>query len=226
MDVLKLHGLVLKSADYSEFDRRLTLLTAERGKITVFARSVKRPGNRLMASTEPFAFGTFLMTEGKSAYNLRETEIDNYFQEIRSDLDAYYLGSYFLEFADYYSREGVEDTPLISLIYSSLLALLRPDFDNRLVRSVFEIKIISIEGELPPPDGYGSLLPGTLHALKYIQDSPCSRIFTFNVNEEILSELTALSSFYVGKTVHKEFSSRKILNAVSVRQSHSEFLYF
>ena len=215
MEVLKLHGVVLKSADHSEFDRRLTVLTAERGKITVFARSVKRPGNRLMASTEPFAFGTFRVTEGKTAYNLRETEIDNYFEEIRSDLDAFYLGSYFLEFADYYSRENVEDLPLLSLIYSSLLALLRDDFNNSLVRSVFEIKIISVEGELPPPEGFGTLLPGTLHALNHIKDSPCSRVFTFNVNDEILSELTALSSYFVRNTVHKEFSSLKILNAVT-----------
>ncbi|MBQ9549614.1 MAG: DNA repair protein RecO [Lachnospiraceae bacterium] len=217
MEVLKLHGVVLKCADHSEFDRRLTVLTAERGKITVFARSVKRPGNRLMASTEPFAFGTFLVTEGKSAYNLRETEIDNYFEEIRSDLDAFYLGSYFLEFADYYSRENVEDLPLLSLIYSSLLALLHPDFHNELVRAVFEIKMISVEGELPPPDSYGELLPGTRHALEHILKSPSSRVFTFNVNEEILSELSSLAAYYVRNNVRKEFQSLKILNAVSVR---------
>lgn len=211
MDVLKLHGVVLKSYDHSEFDRRLVILTAERGKITVFARAVKRPGNRLMASTVPFVFGTFHVTEGKSAYNLRETDIDNYFEEIRSDLNAFYLGSYFLEFADYYSRENVEDKPLLSLIYSSLLALLRDDFDNSFVRAVFEIKIISIEGELPGVPDPDKLLPGTVHALSHIIESPSSSLFTFNVSEEVLKELKELSLYFVKRSVHKEFVSLKIM---------------
>ena len=160
MEILKLHGVILKSSDYSEYDRRLTVLTTERGKITVFARAVKRPGNKLMAGTEPFVFGTFLVTEGKSAYNLKDTEINNYFENLRKDLQAFYLGSYFLEFADYYSRENAEDEPLISLIYSSLLALLREDFDNDFVKAVFEIKIISIEGELPVPPPEKASFPG------------------------------------------------------------------
>ncbi|MCR4590295.1 MAG: DNA repair protein RecO [Lachnospiraceae bacterium] len=210
MDILKLHGVILKSADYSEYDRRLTVLTAERGKITVFARGVKRPGNKLMAGTEPFCFGTFLVTEGKSAYNLRDTEVTNYFEEIRSDPDAFFMGSYFLEFADYYSRENIEDKELISLIFSSLLALLRDDFDNAFVRAVFEIKIISVEGELPPKPG-NNYLPGTEHALTHILECPSSGLFTFNVNEDILSELKELSSYFVRRTVHRGFSSLKIL---------------
>ncbi len=211
MDVLSLHGIILRSADYSEFDRRLIVFTLERGKITVFARGVKRPGNRLMASTEPFCTGTFRVTEGRSAYNLRETEIDNYFEDLRKDLPAFYLGTYFLEFADYYSRENLEDKPLLSLVYTSLIALLNDGFDNDLIRSVFEIKVIAIEGELPAPPRDREFLPGTLHALKFIESSDPDKLYTFNVNQEILSELKILSDYYVRTCVHKEFSSLKVL---------------
>ena len=211
MDIIGLHGVILKSADHAEFDRRITLLTAERGKITVFCRAVKRPGNRLMAATEPFTFGLFNLTEGKSAYNLRDAEVAEYFEGLRKDLDAFYLGSYFLEFADYYSRENIEDTPLLSLIYTSLLALIREDFDNRFVRSVFEIKIISIEGELPGNPDEGKLLPGTLHAMEHIISSTPSNLYTFKVSPEVQSELERLSGHFVSRCVRKEFSSLKIL---------------
>lgn len=212
MDILSLHGIILKSFDYSEYDRRLTVFTLERGKITVFARGVKRPGNRLMASTEPFCTGTFKVTEGKSAYNLRETEIDNFFEDLRKDLPAFYLGTYFLEFADYYSRENLEDRPLLSLVYTSLLALLNESFDNDLIRSVFEIKIISIEGELSDPPAAKEFLPGTIHALKYIESSLPDKLYTFNVNNEILAELRMLSDYYMRTCVHKEFSSLKVIS--------------
>ncbi|MBQ7724395.1 MAG: DNA repair protein RecO [Lachnospiraceae bacterium] len=212
MDLLNLHGIILKSADYSEYDRRLTVFTLERGKITVFARGVKRPGNRLMASTEPFCTGTFRVTEGKNAYNLRETEIDNYFEDLRIDLPAFYLGTYFLEFTDYYSRENLEDKPLLSLVYTSLIALLNDGFDNDLIRSVFEIKIISIEGELTDPPRDREFLPGTIHALRFIEASVPDKLYTFKVNQKILSELRILSDYFMKTCVHREFSSLKVLD--------------
>ncbi len=211
MSLIDLHGVILKSFDYSEYDRRLVIFTSERGKITAFVRGAKRPGSHLMASTEPFCFGTFKVTEGRSAYNLRETVINNYFEGIRQDLDAYYLGSYFLEFTDYYARENLEDRPLLSLLYSSLLALLSGDFDRRLVRSVFEIKIISIEGELPEAPGEGALLPGTRRSLSHIISTPPEKLYTFNVNEDVMQELSRLSAWFVKNSVRKEFISLKIM---------------
>ena len=60
-EAVNLAGIVLKSSPVGEYDRRLVILTRERGKLTAFARGAKRPGNALMAASRPFVFGNFGM---------------------------------------------------------------------------------------------------------------------------------------------------------------------
>ena len=47
-------GMILKQTPIGEYDRRICLLTKEKGKISAFARGARRPGNRLAAATNPF----------------------------------------------------------------------------------------------------------------------------------------------------------------------------
>ena len=132
--------MVLKSGPVGEYDRRLVILTRERGKITAFARGSKRPGSSLMAVSQPFVFGKFKLYEGRDSYSLASAEVKNYFTEIGEDVEAACYGSYFLEFADYYGRENMEGTELLLLLYQSMRALLKPSLPNPLIRTVFELR--------------------------------------------------------------------------------------
>ena len=111
-----LTGMVIKSAPAGEYDRRLVILTCERGKITAFARGARRPGSTLMAASAPFVFGTFALYEGRDAYSLVSVDVQNYFREITEDMEAACYGSYFLEFADYYGRENLEAVETLKLL--------------------------------------------------------------------------------------------------------------
>ena len=58
-DYIWVTGIILKQSPVGEYDRRISLLTKEKGKVAAFARGARKPGNRLAAATNPFSFGSF-----------------------------------------------------------------------------------------------------------------------------------------------------------------------
>ena len=206
-------GMVLMAAPVGEYDRRLVILTRGRGKITAFARGVRRPGNQLMAAAAPFVFGKFLLYEGRDAYTLAGAEVENYFREIAGDMEAACYGSYFLEMADYYGRENIDATETLRLLYQSLRALLKPSVPNRLVKPVYELKLMEINGEyreLP----LGRLNDSTMYAWQYVLAAPVESLYTFTLTDQVLGEFVRCVEQNKERFIDKTFHSLDILNAV------------
>ncbi len=211
---MNLTGMVLKATPVGDYDRRLVILTRERGKITAFARGAKRPGNQLMAASRPFSFGQFRLYEGREAYNLQSAEISNYFAEIAGDVEAACYGSYFLEFADYYGRENMDCGGMLLLLYQSLRALLKPSLPNPLVQVVFELRVMAVNGE------YTEQAPGRAsapaeYAWEYILSAPLESLYTFILKDEVFRELKACVEVNKKKFVDREFHSLEILQMMT-----------
>ncbi len=214
-EALFLTGMVIKQSAVGEYDRRVVLLTKERGKVTAFARGARRMNNALGAATAPFCFGTFRLFEGKNAYTLAEANISNYFEGFRTDFEATCYGMYFLEIADYYTRENNDEGRMLKLLYQSLRALLHPVFEKQLIRSVYEIKTIVINGEFPglPQE---EISDACGNALLHIQNAPVEKLYTFRLSAKALEELAHYASSYRQACMHQHFKSLEILDTLSL----------
>lgn len=207
-------GIVLKQTPFGEYDRIVSLLTREKGKITAFARGARKPGNRLAAATNPFAFGTFRLYDGRTSYTVSEADIKNYFEELMTDYVGACYGMYFAEVADYYCQENNDEREMLKLLYQSLRALCAPSLPNELIRSIFELKSIAVNGEYPGAPEGRRLEESTLYAMNYIAESPVEKLYTFTVSDKVLSELSQIASEYRRRFMGRSFKSLEILKTL------------
>lgn len=213
-DFIYVTGMILKQAPAGEYDRRVTLLTKEKGKITAFARGARKQGNRLAAATNSFVFGTFKLIPGRDSYTMLEAEVLNYFEELMGDFEGACYGMYFAEVADYYTRENNDEKMMLKLLYQSLKALGSPKYPKPFVRCVFECKAIAVNGEYPGAPTGRALLESTVYALNYIGESSIEKLYSFMVTEEVLLQMQEIAGEYCRKFMKHEFKSLEILKSL------------
>lgn len=142
-------GMVISSQNIGETDRRIVLLTRERGKISAFARGAVKPKNPLVSATQLFTYGIFHVYTGRDSYTVTGAEVSKHFDFVRKSLDKYYYASYMCELARYYTRENLDAGDELLLLYRAFQALMSDALDDRLTRYIYEWRLLLINGEMP-----------------------------------------------------------------------------
>lgn len=154
--------MVLSALPIGEYDKRIVILTKEKGKISAFARGARRPNSQLAGAVMPFSFGEFVLYEGRSSYTVGSASISNYFSELMEDVEAAYYAYYFVDVAGYYTREANDEREMLKLLYQTFRALVKKTIPFPLIRAIFELKTVTINGE--GPQVYQCLGCGTTEA--------------------------------------------------------------
>lgn len=139
--------MVLTASPVMEYDKRIELLTKERGRLSAFVQGARRLNSPLSACAIPFTFGTYQLYLGRSSNRVKSCQIQTYFEEITQDYDVLCYASYFAELAQYFTRENVEAPDELLLLYITCKSLVRGQLPCRLIRSIYEMRIMQIEGE-------------------------------------------------------------------------------
>lgn len=144
---ITLTGIVLYTSLVNEYDKRLVVLTKERGKVTIFANGARRPNSMIRAASQAFVMGKFTVVAGREAYTLVGADIEEYFNEISKDMEKYCYAAYFGEFMSYYTREGGKCKSNLNLLYCTFKALVAGIMPLELIRYVYELRLMHIEGQ-------------------------------------------------------------------------------
>ena len=148
-------GLVLREVRYKEADRILTVLTEDRGKLTVKARGALRKGSRLGAASQALCWSEFTLFGNRGRWTADEGSSLEQFLGLREDIAQLALGAYFAELLDTVCAEEMPDAPALQLGLNALYALSRGIYGPEQVRSVFEMRLMCLEGFRPDTDACG-----------------------------------------------------------------------
>lgn len=214
---IEVSGVILSTMPIGEYDKRLVILTDSLGKIHVFARGAKRIHSKLLAVTDPLIFGRFKIFSGKNAYNLSDVTIIDYFSELKQDLDKLYYGYYVLEFASYFTKENMEATEILRLLFVTLKTLVKASAKEPLafIRAVFEWKMFALEGIMPScHEGLvcGVKISETLqYTLNYILHSDVTKLYNFTLKEKEMKDFIHLCELYHKLNIDKTFHSLEMI---------------
>ena len=146
-------GVVLRETETRDADKILTLLTAERGKLSVIARGVCRKGCKFAACAQPLAYSEWTLYKKGDWYYANEGATLELFNGLRVDLDAMALGFYLAELTEAVTTEDAPHQGLLSHLLNGLYALGNLGRDPALVKPAFTFRLLALAGFEPLCDG-------------------------------------------------------------------------
>lgn len=141
-------GIVLKRNNINEYDKIITLLTKDYGKISLIAKGVKKVTSRKRGSLEVFSLIKFHAVATKGIDILTEVELLDGFKEIRLSLKKILLGYYFCETVLKLTHEN-DVNPEIFLILKKYLSRLKIEQRLKILRFNFVEDLMISAGYYP-----------------------------------------------------------------------------
>ena len=114
------NGLVIHERVLSNDNRLLTILTAEYGIVRAFVKLVKKLGGTMSASTDLFAYSSFVLFHNKDQYSINSAEANRIFYHLRDDLEMTALASYMGQLTEELAPEGEEAEEYLKLFLNCL----------------------------------------------------------------------------------------------------------
>ena len=149
---LNVSALVLRSSIYSDYDRMVTLLTEERGRVDAVARGCRRPKSELMNAAEPFVCGQYQLYFNHERYSVTQCKITDGFFGLRGDYERLCLGAKWLKKLEAVSVPEQPCPGLLQCALTALTYLTHSELDLALLDCMFNLKLSFFGGFAPSAD--------------------------------------------------------------------------
>ena len=186
-------AIVLRTADYGDYNRMLTLLSPTQGKISAAARGCRRPGAKLLGATQLFQSGEYFFAQRGERYTLTQFVPGEGHYPLRMNLQTLTVAMYMANLCEEAAQPAQADPELYALLLDALRVLAYTDRSAKSTLTHFQVQYLKhlgytpmmqrcaacggllcgeADGEDPPQAGGDLLYPPTLQAGEDPRDSP------------------------------------------------------
>ena len=149
MKTVKTKGIIIAEKVMSDFDKMLTILTPNMGKIECVAKGSRRPKSLLMAGTQFLCFGDYMLYKGGENYSMNSCETIELFYNIRTDLDKLKYAVYITKIINDVTTENQNNYKILQLYLNTLYVISNTNKDLEFVTSIFRLRLLSKIGYRP-----------------------------------------------------------------------------
>jgi DNA repair protein RecO (recombination protein O) len=147
----KCEGIVIRTTDYGETNKIVTLYTREFGKVGVMARGAKKPNSRLAAVTQLFTYGQYLFHASTGLGGLQQGEMISSMRSIREDIFLTAHASYIVDLTDKVTEDRKPNPFLFELLLTTL-NYMNEGYDLEILTNIYEMKMLNVQGLYPVLD--------------------------------------------------------------------------
>lgn len=241
---MNVRGLIIKKTDVGDYDRAVSILTAEHGIIRAYANGARRIKSRKMASTGLLCYADFALSDSKGSYKIDEASPINVFFGLSPDIEALSLAQYFCELCLTFVEEEHSTENYLPLILNSLAFLENRKYPLRQIKAITEMRLLTLAGYMPDlygceceprgvlkfdiEDGvllcsncadnqnYGliSINDTTVAALRYIVGAEFKKLYSFSVSNEDLENICNVCEAYTVARAEKNLKTLQFYNSI------------
>ncbi|WP_445506338.1 DNA repair protein RecO [Niallia sp. 03190] len=144
----KCEGIVLKTTNYGETNKVVTLYTREWGKVGVMARGARKANSRLSAVTQPFTYGYYLVQKSIGLGLMQQGEMITSMRSLKEDIFLTAYASFIVELTDKCVDEKKPNPYQFELLYQTL-QYMNEGYDAEVLAFIYEMKMVNVLGLYP-----------------------------------------------------------------------------
>ena len=244
---IKTKGVVLSRTFVGEKDAIIKILTEKSGVISASAKGVKNLKSKLSAGCSLFSCSDFLLTESNGRFIVASAVLSDSFYGLSANIERLSYATYIAELSAAVSPSPEDAAVLIPLILNTFYLLANSKKDLRLIKCVFEMRLLCALGYAPELDGCvecgdtqelcffsprdGGIVcrgcgenfdtqiisPDTIDALRYVRDADDKRAFSFALSRANLDEFENCTEKMTEGIVGFRLSSLNYLKQIAGR---------
>lgn len=142
-------GVILRETPIGDYDKIITVLTSDHGRISVFARGAKRLKSPLFTPTQLFSYSEMTLYRSANTYYIRSGDLIESFYHIRDTLAGAALAGYLADIAADIALEEQNEETLLRLLLNCFHAIANKIKPMEQIKAVFELRAAAEAGFRP-----------------------------------------------------------------------------